>query len=165
MSTTYSFILNIGYQISEEEFTKPFLVSEHVEGVFHMEDRFDPKTGEKVPQVKVWDKKPYTKQYYVFNGEKIQKDIYDLIDLFKKTYNSNIHYYHNSVTGDITIAILPNDYKPPLDDYGHVDCRDEPISFEKLKSYEPELKEIYNQYKSLGIVLGEPKVFISKSIG
>src|SRR5271155_695690 len=76
MSISYSFYIRVGFEILTEDLKKAFkhqIVSQE-EGTFHMEDRFDPKTGAKLAPVQIWDKKPKTKTetWWEIDGEHFQ---------------------------------------------------------------------------------------------
>lgn len=93
MGMSFSFYLRVGFELSEDEALAPFYHKEITEdeGLFHLEDRFDPKTGSKVAPEKVWDRPPKTtkNKWIEINGEKsevwdpdcLTVDFKQLIDL------------------------------------------------------------------------------------
>jgi hypothetical protein len=76
----------IGFRISIKKINEVF--AHTTEGVWHMESRYDPKTGKKVGSEKVWELHP--EEYYTLNGIK-----YDNRDEFfehlGKSTNSSIY--------------------------------------------------------------------------
>ena len=65
MSYSFNGSIILGYSIPFYDVQKLFLIK--TQGVFHMEDRFDIKTGSKLDQIKVWDK--LTQDNLIYKGK------------------------------------------------------------------------------------------------
>jgi len=77
MSTDYGASICVGYRFSTEDALKPFAKTTG-EDRFHTEDRFDPITGKKAGQEKVWDERAVT--FHEWNGIRTTDDDEDAGD-------------------------------------------------------------------------------------
>jgi Domain of unknown function (DUF4419) len=91
MGIDYTASLVYGFEIDEDDVQRIWRKSEKDPGEFHMEDRFDPKTGKKIKQEKVWDRKPSTKSWYEMNGKKIDDlDFEDWDSFLSEHFGCNV---------------------------------------------------------------------------
>lgn len=170
MSYSYSLNLVVGFEISAEEFDAVFLHShtEREEGIFHMEDRFDSKTGVKTAPVKVWDKKPKnnTTRWYEVGGEK--HDFYidpeELTDILGEHFSCHVERFGNWSSGDFWFAFYVNKPKSYQDsvDTGRYTIYNQSISIDELNELQPKIKELHDKLKEAGLPVKEPKVFITQ---
>jgi hypothetical protein len=77
VSTDYGASICVGYRFSTDDALKPF-AKKKGEDRFHMEDRFDPITGKKTGQEKVWDERSET--FHEWNGIRTTDDDEDAGD-------------------------------------------------------------------------------------
>lgn len=167
MGIDYSCKLVYGFEFDQEDVHAIFQKSEKVEGTFHMEDRFDPKTGAKVKQEKVWDKKPHTKTWYEIDGKK-----FDYLDseewdaLFEKKLGCHVDTCGSFPSGELTYVFYVN--KPinwkNADDYGKVTVYNNVINHAELTELMPKALALKCLLESLGLEPDEPKVFIAVRI-
>jgi hypothetical protein len=76
MGIDYSFSLAVGFVVDMDALLKPF--AKVTKGKSHMEDRFDPKTGEKLEPVKVVDRGH--RETYSLDGKRFGTDRYDFLE-------------------------------------------------------------------------------------
>lgn len=74
-----------GFKILTSEIDRVFCKTEP--GIFHLEKRFNPKTGQEIKPEKVFDVRPSS--YYELNGEKITESIWDLEKKYKFSMNQS----------------------------------------------------------------------------
>ncbi len=171
MGTHYSFYLRVGFEISEKDLLKPFRRSSstHTEGVFHMEDRFNIKTGNRLEPVKVWDTKPKTttKKWLEINGERLEDwDPDGLTASFKEMIGCNVDYFWKSCEQDgETYVFYPHSTEHGEDDYGNISISNRSMDYQTVVGLEPQLKEIKNKLEALGIIVADAKVFIGEVSG
>lgn len=93
MSIDYSASLAIGYEVSQEQLDR-FKV--RTDPVWHMEARFNPKTGEKLPDERVEDEA--AGHVYRFDGAEydyVEDMVNDLCHKLNACYHSSMEYYGN----------------------------------------------------------------------
>jgi hypothetical protein len=165
MSTSYNFSLVVGFQILESVMDKAFVKTISNPGKFHMEDRFDPKTGQKVTPVKIWDEKPLKSSCAELNGVKYDNTIEsDFISELENVLGCNISYvftYDEECKFDF---YLHEDGQCDIDS-GHVSVHNSRMDLNEVVKMLPKLIELKQDMESLGLTVGKPEVFISTSIG
>lgn len=161
MGIYYSFALKVGYSVSMEEFDKLFRITD--EGKFHWEDRFDPKTGKKINQEKIWDQRP--RSHY-----QIGEDTFDSI--FTICYEANqlekkleCSIDMTNANGEIVHFTLAPPHKLNKVEYGNDTLTPGPISLNTLQEMLPKLLEIKTRLEALGLQPGDPEVFVSSWAG
>lgn len=153
MGIDYSVNLGIGYILDREDIIAPFRVE--VPEKFHMEDRFDPKTGKKLAPVKVVDEEGG--EEFEYKGER-HEDSYELFQAIGEDLGCNIDNcggYTDGETIRVTLEIETDD--SGVDD--GMFTVGGAASFDDVTAKRAELKELKKRFKKLGIDLGEPKVF------
>jgi len=168
MGVNFHFSLEVGFEVSEDQFEKTFLYSEEKEGSFHMEKRFDPKTGKEVAPVKVWDVVPKTESYVQIQGVRYDCDLYELVqsnvlgDLLQCCVDSR----HDGNTMYI-FSPLPffSNRNKPYEDYGRVSLYEVEVTVDKVISMKDSLEALRLKLIDLGLDPGPAKVFISRSVG
>lgn len=163
MGTTYSFTLQVGYSADQDLVNQIF--EETIPGEFHFEDRFDPKTGQKIDSVKIWDKLSHT--FIVINGEKIDEDPEQISSCLAEILDCNVstsgHYYNGDLQYNFTPKLDSKEEK--YIDYGKIYVYNPSMSFKDVVALEDKINLLYVKLTKLGIKVGEPKVWISSSIG
>lgn len=103
MGIDYSFWLVIGYKIDSANL--PESMVRRTEEKFHMEDRYDQRTGEKLVPVKVVDEEGGEEVYHV-NGKECV-DTYELADALAKELGCSVEIDHgySGDNFDITFSI------------------------------------------------------------
>lgn len=161
MGTYYSFALKVGYSFSIEKFDKLFLKTD--EGKYHWEDRFDPKTGNKIDQEKVWDRRPRV-HYQIGEDrfESIWTICYEANQLEQKLECS---IDMTNTDGEIVHFTVAPPHKLNKMDLGNDTLISGPISLNTLQEMLPALLELKQKLESLGLQPGEPEVFVSSWAG
>ena len=158
MSTYYSAHIAIGYRFVISELLYPF--EKHTTEFYHMEKRFDQKTGEELPEVKVIDKESIT-IYHINNQE-----FGWYLDFFEELCN---HVQCDfSLLGDLnslesSIVLTPKytfESFFPGEDFGKVDFSNS-LKFSDVLNLEPELLLLKNKLQSLRLRVPEPGVFLA----
>jgi len=170
----YDFTLCFGFELDASVVEKNFEVKsvEKAAGSFHMEDRFDPKTGKKLAQVKVWDIEPKTKteKWYIVDGERYEYSDMDPENwacLFEEKLGCHVEVSGSYCSGDLTYVFSLNRpaTKDEYQDWGNVAVHDPKITLPELELLIPRAKELKAKLEAWGLKVGEPKIFISSSVG
>lgn len=173
MSTSYSFYLRVGFEITEDDIIKTFQHKEESgePGIFHMEDRFDPKTGARIAPEKVWDKRPkaHTKKWLEIDGQKIE-DFGDNPDqdtsLLETMIGCRVGYFWNSTGGnDNSYVFYPHSDGNESLDFGRGSIHNISMLYQDVVNLAPELDRIKEKLQSLGFPVKEAKVFLPSIIG
>lgn len=174
MSTNYSFYLRVGFQVPTQELKKRFQHRQETkeEGVFHMEDRFDPKTGAKIDPVKVWDKEPqaHTDTWWVIEGERfedwddesisalLEEELGCGVDAYWQSYRSNDGWSYGFYPH-------PHNNKTKMGDGNKFRIHNTNMDYSDVVAMQPALEELKQKLQDLGINPGEPKVFLGEISG
>jgi hypothetical protein len=169
MSTSYSFYLRVGFKIPIEDLKKPFQHKKetHEEGSFHMEDRFDPKTGAKLAPVKVWDKKPetQTEHWWVIDGERFDDwEGEPMAGFFAKKLECRVDYYWQAYGDDWGYGFYLHD--PNNDeriDEGRFSIHNLSMDYESVCAMQGRLAELKTKLQAMGIDPGDPQVFLGET--
>ncbi len=175
MGIYYSYYLVCGYELEEGEVLAKFLKSKTTkeEGIFHMEDRFDEKTGAKLKQVKVWDKKPVreTETWYVIGDYDSSKtDYWDEIDYeevlpaLEKLFDCKVTFGF-SCTGDNKLYFEADIPAEGGYDAGKITISRSSIDVSDIVKSLDKLKTLGETLRSYGFEIDEPTVMIGESIG
>lgn len=167
MGIDYSFNLCFGFELDCDIVEAPFYKTEQDPGLFHMEDRFDPKTGAKVDPVKVWDRKPSPKRWVEVDGEKCgDMDPEDWERFFRKRFDCNVDQYGSWPSGELTYVFYVNTCQPWREaaDYGKVTVFNSVISIEEMPSLMVKALKLKEKLEAHGYNPGEPQVFIATRI-
>lgn len=172
MSCSYAFYLRVGFEIPTEELKKVFVHKTvvHEEGAFHMEDRFDPKTGAKLAPVQVWDKRSKTKtdRWWVIDGKRYEDWEDEIMTrVFAKLLGCNVDNYWQAYGSDGggSFGFYPH---PPGDvdvDSGKFSISNTSMSYQQVKELEPKLIELKQKLLDLGINPGEATIFLGEVSG
>ena len=165
MSIDYTFALCIGFELDKDEVEKPFKLTNKYPGEFHMEDRFDPKTGAKIEPVKIWDKKPKTERWYEIDGVKYD-DFFEMEDVLGKKFDCYVGEYGSFCSGDNTYVFCVNDIGSYKDagNYGNITVYDKSLTFTDLPDLMAKAYGLRERLQSAGYNPGEPKVFIAQRV-
>lgn len=166
MSTSYTFSLTVGYRISSRALLAPY--AQKSPERFHMEDRYDPKTGQKLKPVKVIDQEEY--ESYVLDGEEIEE--YEIGELIGKKLNKKLSVkcvFEEDGYDDLDFIIGPDlgkipGYKKSFVDYGNVEAGGT-IPFAEFTRIQEQLELIRAALGEFGITVGEPEVTIAHHVG
>ena len=177
MGTYYSYMLRVGYEVSEEDITLPFLKKDPGEfrtepATEHMEDRFDPKTGKKidpiritdVPAKNIWIRKP--SQTLHIGTEIIEYDAYDpnnLADVFAKQLNCFVEWVGSD--GNNKYNFFIHDCGKIDRDEGRISVSNREMNYFDVVNMQHKLQDLGTKMKELGLKVPSLKVFIAESIG
>jgi len=135
-----------GFKINKENVLRPFLKEEISPEEFHFEDRWDPKTGQKLKAIKIIDKKEVKSEYYLLNNER---------------------YIHgntliNKITKDILFCEFLDSY--PFSGFGYVIFYPKYgnasyLTVEDINELKPQLEIISEQLNKLGIEVSKAAVY------
>ncbi len=160
MGIRFSSEILIGFAVSSKDVHKPF--EEKVPGKFHMEDRFDPKSGAKLKAEKVWDEHPETllmykgEDYYMHEGFE---------ELLEELLDCRVSIVGSYPCGDLEYVFHPDMPKPSTagDDGGSVTFG--PSYWMKdIVALDIRLKSLKTRLKKLGIEPGEPEVKLAVTV-
>lgn len=167
MGIDYTASLVYGFEIDEDEVQAIWRKSKKDPGDFHMEDRFDPKTGNKLKQEKVWDRKPSTDTWYEIDGEKVDElDSEDWDSYLSKYFGCNVETAGSFPSGELSYVFFVNEslhYKD-ADDYGHVTVYNNVIDHKTLLDLAPKAMELKDKLLKVGLKVEDPTVFIAMRI-
>ncbi len=159
MGIDYSFNLAVGFVMDMDSLTKPFIVV--AEEKFHMEDRFDPKTGAKLEPVKVVDERE--EQNYVFKGQTYE-DQFELLEALGEELGCSVNNgggYSDGKTAYISVDFETDDSG---EDYGRV-CVGGKATFDEISACKVKCMALKKALNKLGVSsLGEAMVYVSPNI-
>jgi len=159
MGIYYSFNLAVGFICEMDSLTKPFIVV--TEDKFHMEDRFDSKSGAKLEPVKVVDER--SEMTYVFMG-KTYENQYELREALEEELGCNIYDgggYSDGKTAYISVDFETDDSG---EDYGRV-CVGGKATFEEVAKCKEKCIDLKKALNALGVgSLGEAMIYVSPNI-
>jgi hypothetical protein len=160
MGMQYSIGLGIGFIVRASIFFDAFETLK--EEKFHMEDRWDPKTGKQLEPVKVVDEQ--VESVYTFNGEELEDEL-SVMEKVGNELNCDIeHGNENDEYLNITLRDVEYTDEDDFDD-GRVSIGHS-VSFLEVVQKEEELVRLATAFRDrCGIKVGNPKVFCSLSIG
>lgn len=174
MSTSYSFYIRVGFQISTNElmsFFKHQAINEE-EGVFHMEDRFDPKTGVKVEPVKIWDKKPktHTETWWEIEGERFEDWEDEFITKFleEKLGCGVDAYWQSSGHSDRWLYGFyphPHNNKVKMGDGYKFSIHNTNMDYKEVCEMQTKLQELKEKLQAMGLNPGDAKIFVGEVSG
>ncbi len=162
MGITYSFTLRVGFALDHGEVQKKF--EQKTPGEYHMEDRYDTKTGQKIKQVKVWDKHPVT--VIMIDGEEVEDDGETIEAVLAEKLDCDVETSGSYSSGDFEYNFVPKRTgKYSSIDYGRIYLYNHSIPFQDVVAMGPELEAIKRKLITWGFNPGEPRVYVSSSIG
>jgi hypothetical protein len=157
----------MGFSISKDIVEKPYEKEEKFLGTFHMEDRFDPKTGAKIKSERVWDKKPKTTRWYEFDGEKYSDlDPEQWGDLLGKKFDCYVREYGCYMTGELNYVFhvnAPISYKDARSE-GKITFYNESVSCEEVAALLPKALLLKSKLEDAGYNPDSPRIFIAERI-
>jgi hypothetical protein len=159
MGIDYQFSLGIGFILDREDVVAPFRVE--VPEKFHMEDRFDPKTGKPIEPVKVIDEE--AGEAFVVDGTTYE-DGYDFFEALGSKLGCSIANqggYSDGETLYLTVDVERTD-EDYLDD-GRISVGSS-IAFDNVTASRAAIMELSKKLKKLGIEPGTAKVFVQSDI-
>lgn len=169
MSVSYKLRLCFGYEIKESIAMAPFLKShtEVKDGIFHMEDRFDPKTGVKVNPEKIWDVKPInrTTRWYEIGNHRIEEhDALEAISSLEQHYDCYVECFGSFVAANSTKFVFyvnePISWKDAAD-YGRFSVYNDLISLDEISKLTPKVLELKRKLEADGLKVDEPRCFLA----
>lgn len=162
MGINYTFTLRVGYSLEQDVVHRVF--EKTTPGEFHMEDRYDSKTGQKIGRVKVWDKQPETT--FVIDGQEYDDDMDAITSALARFLGCDVAVSGSYPTGEFSYDFtFPTRNKSKTIDYGKIDLCNPSMYFSDVVAMEKELWDLKYKMDKLGLNPGNPKVFISSSIG
>jgi len=151
MGHEYSSAVIIGFTMNQDEFLMPFKTT--TDEKFHMEERFDSKTGMKLRSVKVVDEESI--EGYVVEGITLENS-YEVLETIAVVVGCRISSHGNMCSGDdFMIGIVPNG----VETTDEVKLTDIPKLMEECQR----IKAVFA--KKFGIQLREPVVTTLDSYG
>lgn len=167
MGIDYSCSLVYGFEFDQKEVEGLFCKKNKDPGSFHMEDRFDAKTGAKVAPEKVWDKKPSTEKWYEIDGEKFDDiDSEEWEKILEEKLGCHVEMFGSWPSGELTYVfhINPSVGWKEADDYGKVTVYNNVIGQDELAEMMPEAMKLKSKLKEMGLNPPEPMIFIATRI-
>lgn len=177
MGTYYTLNLRVGFEISEKDTIAPLLrhsekvVCEGSPGEYHMEDRFDPKTGKKTTPVQVWTKKPTERmvsrtEWMEFDGKKYEEyeweDPDHIQELLSAKLECNVDHRFD-VTSEVESWFIFYLHKKGKSGSGYkFDIGLSELPYQEVFEMKNSLYELRNRMIKLGLPVGDPKVFIAQ---
>ncbi len=152
MGHEYSSSVVIGFTMDQDDFLMPFKTT--TEEKFHMEERFDQKTGKKLKPTKVIDEESI--EAYLVDGV-THEDSYDALDALATIVDCNISSHGNACTGEYFMVGIEPKYACVGED--EVPLTEIPKLMEDCKR----IKAIFS--KKFGTDLGEPVITSLGSYG
>lgn len=168
MGIDYTAKLVYGFEIDQKEVEGIWRRSEKDPGEFHMEDRFDSKTGVKIESAKVWDRKPSTKTWYEIEGKKMDYgfDIEEWERFLGDKLGCEVDACGSFPSNELTYVFHVN--KPvhwkEADDYGKVTVFNSIIEHKDILVLMPKAVELKEKLEKLGLEVDEPSIFIAMRI-
>jgi len=173
---SYSIRLNLvfGFKVDFKEFVQKAVKSHttKTEGKFHLEDHFNPKTGEKLSAKKVWDEKPIetTIEWLEINDQKIDIDSNDfecLEETLSKELNCLVEIGGDWISGIWHISFSENSDKElsTAFEFGSTRIYNDAVSLNQVQELTPKLMVLKNKLNDLGLDVGDPEIFINTSVG
>lgn len=153
MGIDYSVHLGVGFIVNKDSLTSPFRVE--TEEQFHMEDRFNPKTGEKLAPVKVVDVE--ADEAFVFEG-KTYDDWYELSEALAEKLDCGIQDTGGYTDGETIFVTLAVDTDDGGTDEGRFTVGGA-AKFDDVTAMRAQLTKLKKAFKKFGVDLGEAKVF------
>lgn len=172
MSVYYSFYLRVGFKVDLEALKKHFEHNNisHQEGVFHMEDRYDPKTGAKLNPVQVWDKKPKTikERWWIIDGKRFDDwEDEPMANLFAEKLDCRVDYFWTAYGDDPSYGFYLHDpnNKDKTNTGRGVDIHNLSMDYAAVCAMQPKLAELKQKLLAMGINPGVPQVFLGEISG
>jgi hypothetical protein len=167
MGINYTASLVYGYEIDENTVQAIWKKSKKDPGEFHMEDRFDTKTGQKLKQEKVWDRKPSIDTWYEMDGKVVEEpDPEDWEGFLSEIVGCHVTLSGSFPSGELSYVFRVNNsvgYKN-ADDYGHITIYNNAITQAELGRLMPAAMELKARLQKLGLQVNDPKIFITMMI-
>lgn len=163
MGVHYSFSLQVGFRFDQEDVHQHFRTV--IPAIFHMEDRYDTRTGQKTGQVKVYDR--HETSYIEINGEHLDDDSEAVSQALATLLDCDVETGGSYSSGDLEYFFMPHRTKKsesPLD-YGHVSIHNPSMSFFEVRQMFAPLAKIELKLREIGLKPSEPQVYIGSSIG
>jgi len=150
MGTDYSVGLGIGYVFTAEQVLAPFL--RVVPEQSHMEDRFDSKTGAKLPPVKIIDVP--RRESYVLDDSTLYA--WDVIETLAKKFGVKLGWIGGDNDGRESVMFCVNDpYNGKAQDpSNHLTVHHTVIP--ATRTFNAELAELREKLLQIGLKPGEP---------
>lgn len=167
MGVSYSLRLCFGFELDYSVVDASFAKHVSDPGEFHMEDRFDPKTGDKVAPIKVWDRKPSKTSWYEIDGQKYDDlEPEELGRLLENKLGCYVEQFGNWSAGELTWVFYVND---PIDwkeadHLGSATIYNNSIGYTHIIALMPKVLKLQKKLEDLGYKPGEPRVFIAQRV-
>ena len=176
MSTSYSYYIRVGVQIPTDELKMHFRhqkVTEE-EGVFHMEDRFDPKTGAKIAPAIVWDKKPKTHKetWWVIDGERFDDWEDEILTHFLESklgcgVDSYWQAYGSNTDDEWSYGFYPHPHnnKEKMGDGYKFTIHNTKMDYKEVVEMQSKLQQLKEKLQAMGLNPGDAKIFVGEVSG
>ena len=173
MGIDYSFDLCFGYKVDYEDVVDALATVKHTktDGVFHMEDRFDPRTGQKLKQVKVWDVKPIDKEERHINFGDVNFHIFDDPNILEKElskkFGCNIDIFKDNCSCEWNYIFFRLDkclsYKDATD-YYRITLYKKEITYSEIQELMPKAIELKSKLVEAGMNPGDLIISIGERV-
>lgn len=175
MSISYSFYLRVGFEIPTQDLKKAFKHQKvsHEDGVFHMEDRFDPKTGAKIEPTKVWDKKPKTQTdtWWEIDGERFEDwEDETMTQVFEEKLGCHVDAYWRAggapdVGWSYGFYLHDPNNKDKMGDGNRFTIHNISMNYQEVYDMEFKLNQLKTKITAMGLKPGDAKVFLGEVSG
>ena len=167
MGIDYRYSLCMGFEIPAAMVEDSYLKEDKIPGTFHMEDRFDPKTGVKLTAEKVWDKKATTVIWYEFDGKSYPNlDPEDWEKLLGSKFDCYVEKYGCYMTGNFNYVFhvnKPVSYKEARNE-GHFTFYNESISCDEVFQLLPKVLLLQDKLTAAGWNPSKPRIFLAECV-
>ena len=167
MGIDYSYNLCMGFEVPEGTVHAKFRKTEEFPGTFHMEDRYDPKTGTKLEQVKVWDQKPTSVTWYEVDGQKYtdpETECWE--DILSEKFGCHVETYGCYLSGELNFVFDVSaqvSYKDARSE-GRITFYNESLSCEEVFRLMPAALILQSRLEEAGFKVGKPRIFLAERV-
>lgn len=166
MGIDYTFYLRVGFSLDQEDVEKAY--SAFHEEKFHYEDHFDPKNGNKLKPMKIFDEVGGFYLLVEYEGE-IYEDILELVqetDFFHKKFDCEVSIPFDCRDNANEINFYLETSNPEAIGCGRVNVSNTNIPISRIEDNKEKLFELKAKLeKEFNIYVGEPRIFIESWIG
>lgn len=155
MGIDVSYTNHIGFHFSLDDIMNTFGVK--TEGKFHLEDRFDSKTGEKISPQKIWDEP--SRLYYKFRDKSFGEEN-AFVDYLSEYLSCYVFYDGAFISGETHFIF--SIHSCSIDE---TETFTKFIDFDKLVTLQPSLDKLKEELISIGLNPERPSIFTIQYCG
>ncbi len=158
--------LCVGYQILDSIIEEKLFVTsfEVEEGKFHFETKFDTQTGIKQAPIKVWDSNPKSNKIICLNidGKKYKTDPLTFVKVMSEKLECSVERFGDKESNTYGYSFFVNNTLPYRKITDQFALSSPTIYLDEVASLQDKLFALSFQLRRLGLVVDEPRVFISQ---